>query len=55
MRNGESYQCCNCWNIAVLDVHGRCGRCGSAAVISQELVERVEQEDEFEIEERRAG
>jgi len=30
----ENYECANCFLVGPLDQHGRCARCGSAAVIS---------------------
>jgi uncharacterized paraquat-inducible protein A len=39
MRNGrEEYQCMGCHYIGGLNVHGRCDRCNSEAVLSQELL-----------------
>ena len=38
----EEYECSNCWWIGPLDTHGRCERCGSEAVLSQEVTGKVE-------------
>jgi hypothetical protein len=34
----ELWECLGCLRTGELDQHGRCGRCGSDQVISQELV-----------------
>jgi len=35
---GELYYCANCISTVELDVHGRCERCGSLAVYSEERI-----------------
>jgi hypothetical protein len=34
----EQYQCCACFHIGPLNLHGGCERCSSQIVISQELM-----------------
>lgn len=36
--HNELWECRNCFYIGALDTHGRCPRCGSDAVITQELL-----------------
>lgn len=39
MKTGEKYDCANCFHKGQLDVHGRCERCQSSAVMSLSLLE----------------
>ncbi len=38
MTSGESFECTNCFHIGGLNVRAGCEKCGSQAVISQELI-----------------
>lgn len=35
----EHFECRNCFHVGPLTVHGRCERCHSLAVISQEVIQ----------------
>lgn len=34
----NEYECCNCFAIGPLTIHGKCARCGSNSVIQQQAI-----------------